>query len=301
MPTLKRPLLAAKTTDEDLKRLPYPMLLSPKIDGIRALVVGGQLVSRTLKKIPNLHTQKLFSLETFEGLDGELVVGAPYDPNLMQQTSSGVMSVHGQPDVSYHVFDTWDVNADFAYRTSRAHDLATFAKRNFNIPIYYVAHSVVNSYEELLDAEDHYIQVGYEGVMLRRLDGPYKQNRSTLREGILLKVKRFEDGEAVVIAYEPLRRNLNSQTRDERGYAKRSHHQDNKVADTLLGSLCVRDLKTDVSFSIGSGFTEAQRQSLWDMGNNLIGKIVKYKSQPCGVKDKPRLPIFLGFRDPIDM
>jgi hypothetical protein len=32
-----------------------------------------------------------------------------------------------------------------------------------------------------------------------------------------------------------------------------------------------------------------------------MGKVVKYKSQPTGVKDKPRFPVFLGFRDVVDM
>jgi len=35
--------------------------------------------------------------------------------------------------------------------------------------------------------------------------------------------------------------------------------------------------------------------------DNLMGKVVKYKSQPTGVKDKPRFPVFLGFRDKVDM
>jgi DNA ligase-1 len=63
----------------------------------------------------------------------------------------------------------------------------------------------------------------------------------------------------------------------------------------------VKDLKTGVEFDIGTGFTESQRQLLWAQGDNLMGKIVKYKSQPTGVKDKPRFPVFLGFRDKVDM
>ena len=137
--------------------------------------------------------------------------------------------------------------------------------------------------------------------MLRSLDGLYKQNRSTLRERILLKVKRFHDAEAIIIGFEPLRRNENAALRDERGYTKRSTHQDNKVPDSLLGSLCVRDCETGVIFDVGSGFTEGQRQELWDKREQLFGKIIKYKSFSVGVKDKPRFPIFLGFRYSIDM
>lgn len=302
---LLRPLLAAKTTDEDLKRLPYPMLLSPKIDGVRALVRNGQLVSRTMKPIPNLHTQALFGRDELEGLDGELVVGNPWDKNLMQQTMSGVMSVGGTPKVTYYVFDRWDLPYKFYDRWrdldkyGAMHRLAGYTGDK---DIRRVSHKLCTSYEQLLEDEADALAQGYEGVMLRSLNGPYKQNRSTLREAILLKVKRFEDAEATVIGYEPLYRNLNAQETDERGYAKRSTHQANLQTDELLGSLTVRCQATGQVFGIGSGFTEAQRRSLWIERDKLSGRIVKYKTfKVTGVKDKPRFPIFLGFRDQRDM
>lgn len=294
---LKRPLLAAKTTDEDLRRLRWPMLLSPKIDGIRALVVNGQLVSRTMKPIRNLHTQALFGRPELEGLDGELVVGEPWDKDLMQKTSSGVMSVHGKPAVRFFVFDQWDFNGPFHARLYVASYVAESHKDTRLVP-----HELIDSYDSLIRAEQHHLFMGYEGVMLRDPTGPYKQNRSTLREGILLKVKRFHDAEAEILSYSSLLRNLNAKQLDERGYSKRSSHSDNKVEDDLLGSLTVRDLKTGVVFEVGSGFTEAQRYELWNMGASLRGKFIKYKCfNATGVKDKPRFPIFLGFRDPEDM
>lgn len=289
---LTRPLLAAKTTDADLQKLKFPMLLSPKIDGIRALVVGGKLMSRSMKLIPNAHTQALFGRPELEGLDGELVVGNPWDKNLMQQTTSGVMSHGGTPTVSYYVFDKWDHNSKFFCRLAQLRNAGDVVK---------VPHHFVYNLADLLEWEMIYLAQGYEGVMLRDPNGPYKQNRSTLREGILLKVKRFQDSEAVVLDYELLNRNLNEQTKDERGYSKRSTSQDGKVADDLIGSLLVRDLHTGVVFSIGSGFSESQRYQLFNSRDSLRGQIVKYKSFSIGVKEKPRFPIFLGFRSPLDM
>lgn len=296
---LLRPLLAAKTTDDDLRRLKFPMLLSPKIDGVRALVCNGQLVSRTMKLIPNLHTQALFGRDELEGLDGELVVGKPYDSNLMQNTMSGVMSRGGIPNVSFHVFDKWDDPGPFYQRLRVASNIAN-TRDDFST--YAVFHQEVASYEELLIQEQRFLSVGYEGVMLRARNGKYKQNRSTLREGILLKVKRFEDAEATVIGYEPLYRNLNEAQEDERGFTKRSSHQANKEADELLGSLTVRCGTSGQVFSVGSGFDDATRRSAWAERESLIGRIVKYKTfKVTGVKDKPRFPIFLGFRDPRDL
>lgn len=300
---LTRPLLAAKTTDADLQKLKFPMLLSPKIDGIRALSDNGKLKSRSMKLIPNAKVQSYFGQQAFHGLDGELVCGNPWDKNLMQQTTSAVMTHGGTPNVTFHVFDYWDSDKEFQQRLAMAEDVEDYWNGiiSEDTKLRIVPHELILSYEELLHKETQYLELGYEGVMLRRLDGIYKQNRSTLREGILLKVKRFQDSEAVVLDYELLNRNLNEQTKDERGYSKRSTSQDGKVADDLIGSLLVRDLHTGVVFSIGSGFSESQRYAMYDERDSLVGKIVKYKSFSIGVKDKPRFPIFLGFRSPLDM
>ena len=85
------------------------------------------------------------------------------------------------------------------------------------------------------------------------------------------------------------------------GYSERSNHKDNKVVENLLGTLIVKDIKTGIEFNVGSGFTEEQRIQLWDIKEDLIGSVIKYKYFAIGVKDKPRFPIFLGFRDKGDM
>ena len=52
---------------------------------------------------------------------------------------------------------------------------------------------------------------------------------------------------------------------------------------------------------IGTGFDAADRDDLWAEQDKLMGRIVKYKSFPVGVKDAPRHPVWLGFRHPDDM
>lgn len=299
---IKRPLLAAKATDQQLRALRYPMLASPKIDGIRAIVSDSQLLSRTMKKIPNKYTQALFGRPELNGLDGELVVGQPYDKGLMQATQSGVSSIMGTPMVRYHVFDVWNSAASFQTRLELLVQDRLDQIDLIKIPVIRVPHSIVYDYDSMLELEAEYLLEGYEGLMLRSLTGKYKQGRSTINEQILVKVKRFHDAEAEVIGYDPLLRNHNEETLDERGYTKRSSHQANKVADDLLGSLTVRCLETGQVFNIGSGFTEAQRRAAWDERTKLVGRIVKYKSfRVTGVKEKPRFPIFLGFRSKFDL
>jgi DNA ligase-1 len=295
--TLTRPMLAAPTKKEDLDKLNFPMLASPKIDGIRAVNVNGKLLSRAMKLIPNRYTQELFGKDTYHGLDGELVVGNPWDKNLMQQTMSGVMSFDGEPVVKWYVFDHWLwPSQGFQDRYDRVKD----SVRDL-VDIKHVPHKLINTYHQLCIFEDACIGLGFEGIMLRDPSGRYKQNRSTLKEGLLLKVKRFEDSEAEVLGFKEQMHNDNEATKDERGYTKRSTHQDNKRAAGVLGAFQVRDIHTGIEFDIGTGLTAEQRRNLWEGRKYLIGKLVKYKHFAVGVVDKPRFPTFVGFRDRRDL
>lgn len=294
---LLRPMLASPTKQADLANLTFPMLASPKIDGIRAVNVNGKLLSRTLKDIPNHHTQCMFALPQYHGLDGELAVGNSYDKNLMQQTTSGCMSGDGTPDVTWWVFDRWDGAGTFRERFTSLDPYVGGSSPSIKV----VPHVPIKSHEELAKFEEWALNKGFEGVMLRDPNGPYKQGRSTLREGYLLKVKRFEDSEAVVLGFAEQMTNNNEATTDERGYTKRSTHQANKEAAGILGALRVRDLATGVEFDVGTGFTNEQRNNLWDGRRFLIGKTITYKHFTVGVLDKPRFPTFKSFRDKRDI
>jgi DNA ligase-1 len=93
-----KPMLAGKA---DLKELHFPVMVSPKFDGVRALVVVSRvigrsfgacvLVLRNLKPIPNLKVQELFS-RLPEGFDGELIDGDPTAPDAYRKTVSRVFS-----------------------------------------------------------------------------------------------------------------------------------------------------------------------------------------------------------------
>jgi DNA ligase-1 len=272
------------------------MLLSPKLDGIRCLIIDGVACGRSLKPIPNKYVQLLFGHHEFNGLDGELIVESPIAKDVFQVTTSGTMSIEGQPKVKFYVFDDFSHDAGFAKRLDTA-----FKRTRRHTHFVHVQHDKVNREAAILTWEESYLAAGYEGVMLRHPDGPYKFGRSTAKEAWLLKVKRFVDAEAKVIGYTEAQHNTNEAKRNELGQLERSSHKAGKVGKQMLGALIVKDLKTGVEFDVGTGFTEAQRQLMWAHPSSLIGKVVKYKSQPTGVKDKPRFPVFLGFRDAVDM
>lgn len=288
-----RPMLAATTDGTNLE---YPLLGSAKFDGIRALVMNSVVVSRNLKPIPNEKVQRLWGKKKYEGLDGELIVGDPTAKDVYRVTNSGVMSFEGQPDVTYRVFDNYKMDAPFKRRSL---EVTRFAKANAKMGLVPVYQTTLRSEAELLKYESSILELGFEGIMLRSFEGPYKQGRATLGEGTLMKLKRFCDAEALVVGYEELEHNHNEQTRSATGHAKRSSHKANRVAGGVLGAL-VCALPGGIKFSIGSGFTAEERVRFWEIREQLKGRLVKYKYFPIGIKDRPRFPVYLGWRDPID-
>lgn len=290
-----KPMLSA--TLKDPSSLTFPVLCSPKLDGIRCLMIHGQPVTRNLKPIPNNHIRETLRGLGLPGLDGELIVGKSTAADCYRATNSGVMSHDGEPDWHFKVFDAWDVDGyPFQERFSMASSSVKLAN---NKRIRMVPHKRIHAEHELDAFEAEMLAKGYEGVMGRSLHGLYKFGRATMREGSLWKLKRFVDGEAVVQGFDEQLHNANEKTVDNLGRAKRSSHKENKHGKGTLGALKVQELASGVHFDIGTGFTDAERQAIWDSRDSWLGRVVKYKSLPIGVKDKPRHPVYLGERKDI--
>ncbi len=294
-----RPLLA-RAVDPD-ESLPWPMLASPKLDGVRCLVIDGVPMSRTLKPLPNRALQSFLPWHQLDGLDGELVIGDPRTPGAYNRTTSAIMSHDGDlTDLKFWVFDDFSDLAEMYWlRLGGAEDRV----EHIGGPLELLDCEQLADAEALRLYEDRHIEEGYEGVMLRSLTAQYKCGRTAGKGYELLKVKRFEDSEAEILRAHPLMRNGNAAEVSELGLTKRSTSAAGLVATDLLGSLDVRDVKTGIEFNLGGGpwFTEANRRDAWAARHALPGRIMKYKFQPAGAKEKPRFPGALGFRSPIDM
>lgn len=292
------PMLAGKAP----AKVQFPVYVSPKLDGIRAICSEGKVLSRSLKPIPNRAIQAALSKAAVHGLDGELISGAPNAHNAMQASTSCVMTRDSTAYWNYHVFDLWHCpEAPFHKRWAQIKSIVPMLEDLGFPQIKLVPHHIVDSEKELLWNEAQYLEQGYEGIMIRQVNGPYKYGRSTTGEGYLLKLKRFEDHEAVIVDFDPKLHNANEQTRDERGYAKRSSHKENLVALDTLGALVVIDEKTKKKFKVGTGMDDQMRQHIWENRSKYLGATITYKSFPGGVKDLPRFPVFKAFRDRRDM
>ena len=315
---ITKPLLAAPI--ENLEAVKYPCLATPKIDGIRALRIGTDLVTRQFKPVRNVTIRRVLSELLPEGSDGEIIVGDTF-----AEATSAVMSQGGTENFSepftFYWFDyvaspssTTDVDPSKRTYEDRLDDMRKYIAEHSTMLQHPQAHIIplfpqsIASVDELVAYEKETLAQGHEGVMLRSPEGRYKAGRSTAREGILLKLKKFSDGEAVIIEAEELFHNENDKTKNELGGNKRSTKKEGLVNGSTLGSFKVRNIPQgeaavfgEIIFNIGTGFTAQMRSDYWAVRDTLKGKMVKYKYFDKGSKDAPRFPVFLGFRELDDM
>lgn len=291
-----RPTLAAAAEFDKIK---YPVFASPKLDGIRCSIVNGTALTRTLKGIPNKEISAYLSHDDFNGLDGELIVGAPTAEDVYNKTVSKVMAHDkGLNDVTYYVFDLHNRDERFSDRFEQLR--AKVTEDVGAIPIKVLTQTLIQDEAELLAYEAARVAEGYEGVILRSPNAPYKFGRSTAREGYLLKVKRFTDFDGEIIGFEEEMFNGNEAQTNELGRTKRSTAKAGLSGKNTLGAFRVRDPE-GVEFAIGTGLTAAQRQDFWDRRDSLLGEYLKYKCFEVGRKVAPRHPVFLGLRSKLDL
>lgn len=291
MSSITRPLLAA--TLPDVKQIVFPILATPKLDGIRCLIVDGKAVSRSFKPIRNKHIRTTLEAICPSGLDGELVInGASFS-----EIQSAVNSFEGTPNFTYKVFDYVFNDDRFEPYLFRVRRLA----QNTHAPqIEFVLPRLLSTLTEFTQYETHCVERGFEGVCYRDPNAYYKCGRSTLREQVLCKYKRFVDAEAVITGVVESTTNTNLPEIDALGLTHRSSSAAGKIPNGRCGALACYDPLKGWRFEV-AGFTFALANKLWERRADVIGKIITYRYQDHGCKDAPRFPRFRGFRNDWDI
>ena len=208
------------------------------------------------------HTQPDYFLAELPAgipLDGELWMGR----GRFEETVSTVRRL--EPDerwreVKFMVFDAPRATGNFERRMKY---LATVLPKKAT-HVMAVPQSRCRGTAHLLAERDRVVKAGGEGLMLRKPESEYETRRSPT----LLKVKPHDDAEAIVIAHLP------GKGRNE----------------GRLGSLRVRT-PDGREFSIGTGFTDAQRES-----PPPVGSVVTYRYRGFTKKGLPRFASFLRLR-----
>lgn len=303
-----KPMLA---TDADESKLRFPLIVQPKVDGVRALNLFGRLTGRSLKEHANKHVTARFSHSKYIGLDGEMAVDSvPYTHEaLCRLTTSALNTISGTPSVDWWVFDLITAKTkDLPYAERR--QLLELKVRELADPhVRMMPGWLIHSKEQLDAADEWFIEQGFEGTITRDPGKDYKYGRSTVREQGLLRIKRFVEEEAVVIAITEGQHNANEAKTNELGQTERSTHQENMVPNGMVGNLICKALKDVVDhngntlIACGQEITVAagrmphgDREFYFANPGLIIGMTIKFKFFPKGIKDKPRFPTFQSLR-----
>ena len=310
---MKKPMLATDYVESKLK---FPLMAQPKIDGVRGINFFGNLTGRSLKSHANKHTTSFYSRSVLAGLDGELAAESECHPDLCRLTTSALSTQAGEPYTLWWLFDYVTPDTVQLPYLRRYELLLQRHAEISQLDLEVWQHlRVVPSYmcqnlEQLLALDDMWLSQGYEGTIIRDPEGMYKNGRSTVKEGGLLRIKRFVESEAIVIGIVEGETNLNEAQVNELGRTFRTSHQENKIPNGMIGSLLckqigdVTDAATgqviledgqDITVSPGA-MTEEEKKFYFENKGLIMGKMIKYKFFPKGIKDKPRFPNFQSFR-----
>ncbi|EKF74516.1 DNA ligase [Alcanivorax hongdengensis A-11-3] len=234
--------------------------VSEKLDGVRAYWDGYRLWSRQ----GNAFHPPAWFVADFPAtpLDGELWMGR----GTFEKVSAAVRRL--QPDdrewreIRYRVFDLPASPAPFDQRVARLHALLDHSASPY---VSMIAQRKVADRDALMRWLDRVVAAGGEGLMLHRGGSLYQGGRSD----DLLKLKTFEDAEAVVVGYRP-------------GHGK------------YRGMMGALEVKTEKGrrFALGSGFTDDQRAH-----PPAIGATVTFKYYGRTASGLPRFASFLRVRN----
>lgn len=203
-----KPMLAKAV---DWKKVTYPCLVQPKLDGVRCLMVverdldetahSVKFLSRSGKEYTTLahiasdvrkHTHSTKSTALPFILDGEVYS----DELTFQEIISAVKKQ--RPDSLKLKFRAYDIVND-APQDKRW--ISTFALvRDINSEhVQVVQTTQLYNKEDIMTAHNTWVSQGYEGAMIRLRDGLYGQGQ---RSSTLLKVKEFDETEFLFSHFE---------------------------------------------------------------------------------------------------
>lgn len=233
-------------------------LMSEKLDGVRGYWDGQRLWSKNGKPLSPPQAF-VVGLPDFP-LEGELWGGR----GTFEKTASIVLQQQPHRGWLALKFAIFDVPKEAGHFTSRIQKARDWFAAHPSVHAFVISQRPVRDRAQLQDELRRIEGLGGEGLIVRKPDALYAAGRSAE----ILKVKDFQDAEAVVVGHIPGKgRNLG-----------------------VLGSLLV-EMADGTRFKIGSGFSDVQRGS-----PPALGEVVTFKYYGWYKSGIPRFPSFLRIR-----
>jgi len=261
----------------DLKRIKDMdvVYVEPKLDGIRcfAIVENGkaQLFARSGKLISNFDSTIGVAL-------GDLGDGC-YDGELMGEDFVSLMRQAYRKDnveventylslFDYLPLEEWRSGEVVMTTTDRYTELKRRVRGDSYINVV-DRHEVSAELESIMSLHHTFVQAGYEGAMVKTVDAPYRFGRSY----DVMKVKEFHDVDLPIIGL-------------EEGTGRHTGK---------LGAVKIN--YNGVIVKVGSGFSDDEREQVWNNQASFIGRIIEVRYQEVTPDGSLRFPTFVCFRN----
>lgn len=292
------PMLAHRyelnSTKKKKKDITFPCITQPKLDGIRSLSTlynnGGKVIiySRKGKEFYNMEHIKNELSKIMNGkdyyLDGEL-----YSEEIPFEMINGL--VKKQKDtkedekekmlkIRLHLYDIYIPSSPNMGFKDRYNVLKKLIESNNLQYISLVKNLDCNKKDDIKKMHDMYKEQGYEGIMLRNINGEYLiKNRSH----DLQKYKEFLDDEYPIVGY---------------------HEGVGEDAGTIIWECeyINNEGKEDIFSVVIKGTNELRAQYLEDCKKDFSqykGKLLTVKYQELSEKNCPRFPVGIAIREDI--
>jgi len=277
------PMLAHDYTKKYLKRgksLKYPVDIQPKIDGVRCMAFWGEdgetikLMSRGGKPwfIPHIAMELAQFLPQGFVLDGELYIHGRSLQNIIHLVKNDE-----DPDhilIEFHIFDgfyTDNLDEPWIEREKVLWDLIDKIQKTEHIRL--INTETIDDEQRLFEMLTHYEEAGYEGIIIRLLQGKYNLGH---RSPDLLKLKNFMDDEFEVVGY---------------------HHGSGREKDCVVWD-CIT--KEGIKFGARPMGTVAEREQMLRDAEQYISKKLTIKYQGKSDDGVPIFPVAVCFRNNLD-
>jgi hypothetical protein len=304
-----KPMLAVNCKPE---RINEPYLASFKMEGVRGEFTPPGLFTRPLKKFNNpwldvkFNQVDKFCREKGIYLEGEFYIhGVPFN-----QISSICRRKHHEDtdDIELHLFDAYNHTHPSATFKARA-DYIIESLRELGQSVYLADQVYIDNPH---DAKSFYIkalELGYEGACFKKIDGAYKLGRSTLNEGLFLRMKEENTYDGVVVGIVERMENLVPSELNELGKLAKRQDKDMK-AHTGLAAVAIVECKDFpgevIRVTLSRKISDEEdrpdipsRRTIWTNRESYPGKNIRFVGIPVeGML--PRAPRFDAWRTDLD-
>lgn len=181
--------------EKNKDKIKFPCLLQPKLNGIKLIADGLMLKSRNNKPFgANLKRigQAVQVIACPFPLDGELYL---HGVDLNDISAATKRDNQLTDKLEYWVYDVVNFEESMGTRST----IVKAALMDMLGPVRVCPTHICNSFEEIDRWHEHYVGEGFEGTIIRQMDGMYKSGPS--RSADCLKNKDFKDSEFTIVDY----------------------------------------------------------------------------------------------------